>query len=338
MIIFRALQESDLQALLLLTHKHEFGVTTLPYDEPQLKISLNKAVMSFHAPSATEERYYWFILEDVETRKALGVSAIATQVGITRPFYVFKRVPIHRHCKSLNIKHDDEELVLSFDLKGSCELCTLFLHPEFRKAGLGQFLSRARFLFLGQFSQYFTPHLLAEMRGVSDIAGNSPFWNAVGKHFFHMSFTKAEALTQQTDKQFITDLIPTDPIYVSLLPKKAQMAIAKPHVNTEAAMHILCKEGFYPLNYINIFDAGPILEAKIARLHSIQHAQCLPAEIVTPPFTGLPSLLSNTHLKAFRATRANVQITGNQDAVRITKETARSLKIEAGELVRFILS
>jgi arginine N-succinyltransferase len=337
MIIFRALQESDLPALKLLTNKHEFGVTTLPHDEPQLRISLNQAVMSFHSPSETQERYYWFILEEAETHIPIGVSAIATQVGLTKPACVFKRVPIHRYCKSLNITHDDEELVLSFDLKGSSELCTLYLRPDYRKAGLGQFLSRARFLFLGQFQHYFTSHLIAEMRGVSSETGHSPFWNAVGQHFFHMPFTKAESLILKTDKQFITDLIPTDPLYVSLLPKKAQMVIGKPHPNTEAAMHILFKEGFYALNYINIFDAGPVLEARLARIHSIQHANCLPAQLVTTSFSGQPALLSNTHFSQFRATRANVQLNENKDALIVSKEIAMNLQIGAGEPIRFIL-
>ena len=53
-------------------------------------------------------------------------------------------------------------------MTGTAELCSLFLHPDWRRDGNGSLLSKSRFLFLAEFPEYFSPRVIAEMRGVSD--------------------------------------------------------------------------------------------------------------------------------------------------------------------------
>ncbi len=74
-------------------------------------------------------------------------------------------------------------LFLSNDHTGSSELCTLFLDPARRKEGNGYLLSKSRFMFMAAFREHFNEKVVAEMRGVIDEHGYSPFWESLGKRF-----------------------------------------------------------------------------------------------------------------------------------------------------------
>lgn len=78
-------------------------------------------------------------------------------------------------------------LFLSNDHTGSSELCTLFLDPDWRKEGNGYLLSKSRFMFMAAFRDKFNEKVVAEMRGVIDEHGYSPFWQSLGKRFFQWS-------------------------------------------------------------------------------------------------------------------------------------------------------
>ncbi len=61
--------------------------------------------------------------------------------------------------------------------------------------------------------------MVSELRGVVGPDGVSPFWEALGRHFFKMDFSEADRLSATTDNQFILDLMPKYPIYADLLPE-----------------------------------------------------------------------------------------------------------------------
>ena len=75
-----------------------------------------------------------------------------------------------------------------------------------------------------------------------DDHGRSPFWDALGKHFFDVDFPNADYLSL-VNKKFIADLMPKHPIYIPLLPKDAQDVIGKVHEQTEPALKLLEAEG-----------------------------------------------------------------------------------------------
>ena len=67
----------------------------------------------------------------------------------------------------------------------------------------GRLLSKARFLFMAEFRDLFGDKVIAEMRGMSDEQGRSPFWESLGRHFFKMEFSQADYLTGVGNKSFI---------------------------------------------------------------------------------------------------------------------------------------
>ena len=54
--------------------------------------------------------------------------------------------------------------------------------------------------------------LLAELRGVIDERGGSPFWDGVAGRFFGMSFQEADYFNAINGNQFIADLMPKHPV------------------------------------------------------------------------------------------------------------------------------
>ena len=104
----------------------------------------------------------------------------------------------------------------------------MFLHPDYRGGGNGRLLQFVRFLFIADRPEVFESTVVSEIRGVIDEQDRSPFWNALGQHFFGIDFADADRLSV-INKKFIAELMPKHPIYIPLLPKDAQDVIGKPH-------------------------------------------------------------------------------------------------------------
>lgn len=125
-------------------------------------------------------------------------------------------------------------------------------------------------MFMAAFRDKFNDKVVAEMRGVIDEHGYSPFWQSLGKRFFSMDFSRADFLCGTGQKAFIAELMPKHPIYTHFLSQEAQDVIGQVHPQTAPARAVLEKEGFRYRNYIDIFDGGPTLECDIDRVRAIR--------------------------------------------------------------------
>ncbi len=338
-LLFRHAKDADLESIHTLAKESGFGLTTLPKNRTLLAQRLEHATTSWqqirHIPN---HEYYLFVLEDINTHQIIGTSAIEAKTGGEAPFYSYK---ISKRIKALNAhtsqqQHEDELLNLVNDHQGHTELCTLYLTPKYRKDACGAFLSRARFLFMAQFPERFSNIVIAEMRGVTTPDGNSPFWDALGYHFFHLSFIEADKRTLSTDKQFIADCMPEHPIYIKLLSPEAQAVIGKPHPSTVPAMELLKKEGFYYNHYIDIFDAGPLLESPMSQIKTCQDAQVFTLKTTTHSIKQPLYLLSNTKTD-FRATQAPALIDIEKNTCTVNTDTSTRLNLKSGDCIRAAL-
>jgi arginine N-succinyltransferase len=327
-LLFRHAKDTDLDAIHALTKESGFGLTTLPKDRALLRARLAHATASWQAISPPPDNaYYLFVLEDCATGALIGTSAIDAQIGQTSPFYAYK---LSKRKKTL---HEVALLNLVNDHQGHTELCTLYLAPAYRKDACGAFLSRARFLFMSQYPALFSETIIAEMRGITTTDGHSPFWDALGYHFFHISFLEADKLTLSTDKQFIADSMPEHPIYINLLSKAAQSVIGKAHPSTVPAMQLLIREGFYYNNYVDIFDAGPLLESPLSHIKTVQLSDTYTFESTQDTMSPHVYMLSNTKPN-FRATKAHALLNIEKKTCILTPETSTILNLKPGDSVR----
>ncbi|WP_434586990.1 arginine N-succinyltransferase [Klebsiella sp. R390] len=299
-MLFRPVRENDLDDIIRLASRAGVGMTSLPNDPVRLAARIQRSVETFDGKLSRGQQGFLFVLEDTLIGRVVGVSAIEVAVGLDEPFYNFRLQRTVRASKELGVYKNQELLNLSYDHTGHSELCTLFLDPEYQKNRNGLFLSKARFLFIAAFRELFSPHLFAELRGRSDEQGNSPFWDALGHHFFDIPFADADRLTGTGMKTFIAELMPAYPIYVSLLPENARAVIGEVHANTSPARAILEKEGFSWRGSVDIFDAGPVLEAETDAIRAVSESQFIPAMQLKASGSS-PLIVANNQFAQFRA-------------------------------------
>ncbi len=341
-MIIRSARLSDLPALMELSSALPGGMTSMPCNQDSWQKKLQLVERSFSAcpaPKKIGEAIYFFILEDPSTGDIAGTCGMHTGVGLNKPFYNYKLSRHMSKSEQLGITVHSNTLNLCNDFTGETELVSLFLKPEYRQGKVGQFLSRTRFMFIRDFSQYFANVVFAEIRGWLDAEGNSPFWDNLGKKFFDMPFLKADFISAVNGYQFISDLMPRFPVYLELLPEEAVSVIGQPNRDSVAAKRILEREGFQYQGLIDIFDAGPVVQCEQSRIGSVSQtndypvSHCLPTEPLTD---GQNCIVSNRRFEDFRAIIADVQMLADGQ-VALSGAAADTLKIQPGERVSVLL-
>ena len=338
MLVVRAVNRSDLEGLMALAALVGDGMTTLKADLRMLGERVDIACASFAETIEPAARDYVFVMEETDTSTLVGICAIKAAVGLREPFYNFRIGTLVHSSIELGIFSKMETLYLSNDLTGSAELCSLFLHPDYRSGSNGKLLSKSRFLFMAQFPALFPQTVIAEMRGFQLPDGVSPFWENLGRHFFQMDFKRADDLSSLGKKSFIAELMPRHPLYVAYLPRAAQEVIGKVHVDTAPARHLLEQEGMFYAGYIDIFDAGPVLQARLADLRAMRESVLASVTIIdgATDGTGLPEtpakpdamLVATTSLAGFRAIVA--KSSPGDAAVRLTPAQVQQLHLATG--------
>jgi arginine N-succinyltransferase len=278
-MIVRPCNAVDLDALMALARKAERGLTTIPRTEEAMAERIEASVQSFHRPTdaLTAETYMLVLEEDDGTLS--GLAAIYTNLGYSQPFYSYRLSRHAAYAPEIDVRTEATVLSLVNDFHGYAELGTLFLDPARRGGGRGTLLSFSRFMLIASARDRFGENLMAEMRGWSDDDGRSPFWEAVGRKFFHLDFKDADVLSGVSNR-FIADLMPKVPIYTSLLPDEAQAVIGKTHDGTIPARRLLEKQGFRFQRQVDVFDGGPCLEARAGEIPVISDTQRIPASEV----------------------------------------------------------
>ena len=272
--VVRPARPDDLKHLYEMAKLTGGGFTNLPPDRDALAAKLDRSERAFaRGGEGVADELFVLVLEDDATGEVRGTCQLFTQVGQSTPFYSYRLGTLTQHSRELARTFRAEMLSLTTDLEGSSEVGGLFLHPAERAGGLGLLLARSRYLFIRMHRQRFADRILAELRGVIDEAGGSPFWDGLAGRFFGMNFQDADQFNAIHGHQFIADLMPKHPIYTAMLTEGARAAIGLPHPSGRAAMRMLEREGFRYENYLDIFDGGPTMTARTDAVRSIRDAQ-----------------------------------------------------------------
>lgn len=333
-MVVRPVAEEDFEGLVDLANQAHFGLTNLPKDADLLRKRIDESLYGFkrvvHTPRG---ELYIFVMEEVETGKIVGTSCIVSKVGGFEPFYAYRIEKCLHQSSMLSSRKEIATLNLVEEHSGPSEIGGLFLSPQHRRHGSGRLLSLFRFLFMAEFRDRFEPFVIAEMRGVVGPDGHSPFWEALGRHFFDMDYPKADLLSA-VDKSFIADLMPKCPIYIPLLPESAQKVIGQVHGTTRPALKMLQDEGFEYTGMVDIFEAGPLLGCGLDKIRTVRESQsAIVEDIAHRSIESRPYVIARFH-PAFRACMGSVEI-GTTGGATLTQDVAKVLELRAGDTIRF---
>lgn len=338
MIVVRAVKTQDIDALVALAQETGPGLTTFKPDVDALMARIERAKRTIDGHAAPREAGYFFVMEDTETNDIAGVCGIEVQVGLEQPFYNYRVSTVVHASQEFDVWTKMSLLNIAHDLTGYAEVCSLFLSPRYRAHGVGGLLSRSRFMFIAQFRDHFPERLCAELRGHFDADGTSPFWRAVGSHFYQIDFNAADYLSAHGRKSFLAELMPRYPVYADLLPEEAQAVIGKTHRDTAPARKMLEAEGLRYENHVDIFDAGPVLECHINDLRTVRESVVMPVVVDVAAAQGSEAtrrpLVANTHLADFRVGMPPGFV--EDGAMHLAPDHAAALLVGDGDPVRVL--
>lgn len=338
MLVLRPILNSDFDALKQVAIESGHGFTSLPVCDDLLEDKISRSVASFERDvTSPRDEGYLFVLEDTNTGEIVGTTAIEAAVGMSVPLYHYHLGKTVHHSRELNVYNTVDILTMCNDYTGCSEICTLFLKESHRSGFAGRFLSRIRFLFMAEHQERFSDKIIAEMRGVSNNDGHSPFWQWLQEHFFSIDFPTADHLIGTGNKVFISELMPKYPIYTALLSDKAQAVIGEVHDKTKPALRLLQKEGFEYRGYVDLFDAGPTVEAQLSNIKTVKESYNARVSICDSPKGGQSYAICNQHIKDFRAIFSeHVIFNETENVVQLSPDTANALKVQNNDIVRLV--
>jgi len=326
--LVRPLRRAELATVLDLAQLAGPGFTSLAAPaqaiEERLALSERSFARAVEEPGA--ERYM-LALEHLPSKQVVGLAGIKAQVGVAAPFFNFRVLRIAQACAQLSRRFDLDVLILVNEFAGASEVGTLFVHPAHR-GGAGRMLAQSRYMLIALAPERFSTTVVSELRGQVDAHGASPFWEALGRHFFGMDFHEADRLSATADNQFILDLMPKYPIYVDLLPESARAAIGQTHPHGAGAKRLLEQEGFRYDRVVDIFDGGPLLSTARDALRTVREARVLPFRAGAPHKPNR-ALLARPAFERFRCVAAQAAVEDGE--VVAPAAIGRSLGLRSGE-------
>lgn len=272
---------------------------------------------------------------DDEPATLLGSLRLRQAVGMALP-RVWYHVGCTVHAASeLNLFHRQRTLMLGHDHTGASELADIAWARDdvtlSDQAATLHLLVQAALLFLASSRSRYADRLITELPGPRDGAGQSPFWQGLGRHFYTGN-PQAAAHAHGADwRTHVSALLPRQPIYTSFLPGTAQAAIAQVHTNALLLREVLEQAGLRYSHHVNVEDAGPVLEAPTDDLATVGQARRW--TLAESPDEGSLSCLAlaGTADGLWRASRLRAQAQGARLAV--TTDALQTLGVAPGATV-----
>ena len=335
MLILRPIARSDLDSLIDLAGL--LDSINLPRDRDLLEARIDVSLRSFGGELEDgRQGIYVFVLDDTDTGRVVGTSAIIAKIGQPdSPYYWLAVTTEERRSAELDRRFVHTKLQLHSTTDGPTEIGGLILDPEYRRhpEKCGKALSVVRFAYISLHPKRFEREVIAEMLSPFVAPGKSLLWDAFGRRFTGLPYREADHLSS-CNKRFIADLFPRDPVYSTLFPEEVQDVIGKTNENSKAAVSILEKLGFRYLNQVDPFDGGPYYGAARDAIGSVRDRR----QLVLPglvyqrirPSDGPLALLSAEARLGFRATVVPLDGDG---APLLSKQGREILGVSSGDRV-----
>lgn len=331
--VMRAAGPRDLDGFLKLREIAGAGFTSLMLDDAQMlaKLELSEASFASTTDTVGAERYF-IALEHIETGALAGCCGVKATIGEVPPFFNFRIIREAQSSVPAQRRFDMDVLIGVNDFTGCSEVGSLFVRPEHRGPGVGRALAQCRYMLMATQPKRFRDQVVSELRGVVSPEGVSPFWEAIGRHFFRMDFAEADKLSAITDNQFILDLMPQHPVYIDLLPEEARAVIGKCHKDGEGARALLEWEGFSFSKVIDIFDGGPLVSAPRDSIRTLRESRLVKLEAGANLDAATRALVASPALNTYRCVQTRADVANG--VARVDPGVLSALKLKAGDQAR----
>lgn len=274
MFVLRTVEAQDFKQVLSLARM--LHAVNLSFQEDELQKQIQKSVAASTGQTKNkEDAEYIFCLEDLSSRKIIGVSMIMAQHGTKdSPHFYFQVLRLEKFSQTIHSGIVHHVLRLGYDMDGPTEVGGLILHPAFRHGGqhLGKLLSWGRFLYIAMHRRRFKDRVIAEFLPPLLPDGKSLLWEAIGQKFTNLPYLEADKVSRK-NKEFIFSLFPRQDIYITLLEAKVREMIGQVGEDSLPALKMLEKIGFKYLDMIDPFDGGPHYGARMKDVQLIKNTK-----------------------------------------------------------------
>lgn len=215
----------------------------------------------------TPHECLWLAESDDPAAPLRGTLRLRPVIGMDVP-----RVSYHVGCTvhaapALGLFHRQRTLLLGHDHTGASELADIAWPrqevPLADQAAALHALVRAAVQQLGRARAHYAQRLVVELPGPRDAAGQSPFWQGLGRHFYRGDPAAACAQHGPAWRSHVASLLPRHPLYTSFLPAAAEAAIAQVQPSALVLREVLEDAGLRYSHHVNVEDGGPLLEAEV---------------------------------------------------------------------------
>jgi arginine N-succinyltransferase len=261
----------------------------------------------------------------------LAEARLARAIGLVVPrFWFHVGCTVHASA-TLGLFQRHRTLLLGNDYTGASEL-QLQAAPD-ADAALGLALHGA-LLLVAQRRARHADRVIAELPGLHDAQGRSPFWQGLVRHFHD---GEPATLAQRLGADWraaVAALLPRQPVYAAFLAPEVQEAIARVPAAALPLRERLEHAGLRYAHHVRIDDGGPVLEAETDTLPAVAGSRQW--RLAEPDDTAAAGamhwVLAAPDGQPARAARMPALARG--DTLIIPPAAARLLQVASGALVR----
>ncbi len=205
----------------------------------------------------------WVASDADQPDRPLASLRLQRGIGLSRPRAWYRLGWAVHAAAELRLFQRQRTLLLGNDLTGADELTGFAIAPGLPDPdaqALWTALAQAALQALATTPGDRAAPCIAELPGMLDAQGQSPFWLGLGRHFYARDLAAARQAHGLRFDSDVAALLPRQPMYASFLPPAAQAAMgecsgaAQP---LQAALHSL---GFRCRDHIAVTDGGPVVE------------------------------------------------------------------------------
>ena len=321
--LFRPIRREEAPQLLTLVQQSSGGLSSLQPRLAFLEDYIETSEASFSGVKDIEIPHKYLLgMFETRSNRLIGCAAVKTQIGNDSPFINFDIIGDGR----------DQTLKASSRFQGATEVGSLFLHPDYRKDGLGRYLAKVRYLLIASEPWRFGESIIAELRGLCGAHG-SPLYDYLFEEKLEKTFLQADAEYYDRNPDALGDIVPIGEISTESFPLDVKASLGQPHPSGMSAMRLLQSEGFIFSGTIDLFDGGPIMSSHRDTIRTIMKAQSAKISASPSGAQGEATLIASGKVGDFRAVLTPAQI--GQNGVLVLPDALHALQAPPGSDVRF---